>query len=197
MSVPGGLAPPVAAALKPGLPQDQPAASSGAGLASAPDATASTDGRPLNIPPPASTIITAGSAFEKPIETMPGHSQRSVDRLDAEIDELVALGIPSVLLFGIPAAKDARGTSAYDPDGPVPRATRAIKARAPEMIVHGLRSPRHIAAWYYSATYSWGFALLGDALSRNSCDVGSTNSQKTSLKSSFDGMMSMYTGKSG
>ena len=59
----------------------------------------------------------------------------AVDRLDAEIDELVALGIPSVLLFGIPAAKDARGTSAYDPDGPVPRATRAIKARAPEMIV--------------------------------------------------------------
>ena len=45
-------------------------------------------------------FITAGSAFEKPIETMPGHSQRSVDRLDAEIDELVALGIPSVFREG-------------------------------------------------------------------------------------------------
>ncbi len=80
-------------------------------------------------------FITAGAGFEKPIETMPGHSQRSVDRLDAEIDELVSLGISSVLLFGIPAEKDARGTASYDPDGPVPRATRAIKARAPEMIV--------------------------------------------------------------
>ena len=80
-------------------------------------------------------FITAGTAFEKPIETMPGHAQRSVDRLDSELDALLALRIPAVLLFGIPAHKDARGTSSYDPEGPVPRAARAIKARAPEMIV--------------------------------------------------------------
>jgi porphobilinogen synthase len=80
-------------------------------------------------------FIASGSGFEKAIETMPGHAQRSVDRLDAELDELLALNIPSVLLFGIPATKDARGTAAADAAGPVPRAIRALKKRAPDLVV--------------------------------------------------------------
>jgi porphobilinogen synthase len=80
-------------------------------------------------------FIVEGSGIEKPIETMPGHSQRSVDRLAREIAELQALGIPSVLLFGIPRAKDDTGTGAWDADGPVPRAIAEIKRLAPEMLV--------------------------------------------------------------
>ena len=80
-------------------------------------------------------FIAAGKGVERPIESMSGHTQRSLDKLDAEIDELLALRIPSVLLFGIPAAKDASGTSAWDPEGPVPNAIRYLKKRAPELVV--------------------------------------------------------------
>ncbi|MFO7171270.1 MAG: porphobilinogen synthase, partial [Chloroflexota bacterium] len=71
----------------------------------------------------------------RPIGSMPGHAQRSVDRIDGEIDELMELRVPAVLLFGIPAHKDASGSSAWSPDGPVPRAIRRIKQRAPELVV--------------------------------------------------------------
>ncbi|MBX7119162.1 MAG: porphobilinogen synthase [Gemmatimonadaceae bacterium] len=80
-------------------------------------------------------FIVEGQGIEKPIRTMPGHAQRSVDRLAAELDDLLALGIRSVLLFGIPRTKDDRGTGAWDPDGPVPRAIQAIKQRAPQLLV--------------------------------------------------------------
>ena len=80
-------------------------------------------------------FIAQGQNVLKPISSMPGHAQRSLDHLDAEIDELSELGIPAVLLFGIPLHKDASGTGAWDPDGPVPSAIRAIKRRAPEMAV--------------------------------------------------------------
>ena len=80
-------------------------------------------------------FVADGERFVRPIGSMPGQAQRSADMLDDEIDGLVALGIPAVLLFGIPHHKDAVGTSGYDPQGPVPRATRAIKARHPELVV--------------------------------------------------------------
>jgi porphobilinogen synthase len=80
-------------------------------------------------------FIAEGQNVLKPISSMPGHAQRSLDHLDTEIDELNELGIPAVLLFGIPLHKDASGTGAWDPDGPVPSAIRAIKRRAPEMAV--------------------------------------------------------------
>jgi porphobilinogen synthase len=80
-------------------------------------------------------FIAEGRAVVRPISSMPGHAQRSVDRIDEEIDELAELRIPSVLLFGIPAHKDASGTGAWAADGPVPSAIRAIKRRAPEMVV--------------------------------------------------------------
>jgi porphobilinogen synthase len=80
-------------------------------------------------------FVVEGRDVVKPIGSMPGHAQRSVDRIRAEIDELAELRLPAVLLFGIPAHKDSNGSAAWDPDGPVPSAIRAIKDRAPEMIV--------------------------------------------------------------
>jgi porphobilinogen synthase len=80
-------------------------------------------------------FIIEGRDMVKPIGSMPGHAQRTVDRTGDEIDELAELRVPAVLLFGIPAHKDASGSAASDPNGPVPRAIRAIKDRAPEMVV--------------------------------------------------------------
>lgn len=80
-------------------------------------------------------FIVEGTGVVRPIETMPGHAQRSVDRLPAELEDLRTLGITSVLLFGIPKAKDEVGTGAWDPEGPVPRAIAEIKRLAPELLV--------------------------------------------------------------
>jgi porphobilinogen synthase len=80
-------------------------------------------------------FIVEGRGIVKPISSMPGQAQRSIDRIGDEIDELVELRVPAVLLFGIPAQKDANGSGAWNPDGPVPSAIRAIKERAPEMLV--------------------------------------------------------------
>lgn len=80
-------------------------------------------------------FIAEGTGIVRPISSMPGHAQRSVDRIAAEIDELMELHIPSVLLFGIPAHKDAVGSGGWDAAGPVPQAIRAIKQRAPELTV--------------------------------------------------------------
>jgi porphobilinogen synthase len=80
-------------------------------------------------------FIAAGRGVVRPIGSMPGQAQRSVDQLDQEIDELIELRVPAVLLFGIPAHKDARGSAAWDPEGPVPSAIRAIKQRAPDLAV--------------------------------------------------------------
>jgi porphobilinogen synthase len=80
-------------------------------------------------------FIVEGHGIVRPISSMPGHAQRSVDQIDSEIDELDELRIPAVLLFGIPAHKDGHGSGAWDAAGPVPAAIRAIKARAPEMVV--------------------------------------------------------------
>ena len=80
-------------------------------------------------------FVRDGRDVVRPIASLPGHAQWTVDRLGQEIDEAVALGVPAVLLFGIPDDKDDRGTGADDPAGPVPRAARLIKARAPHLLV--------------------------------------------------------------
>ena len=71
------------------------------------------------------------------IEAMPGISRLRLDRVAGEAHELFSLGIASVLLFGVPARKDDMASSAYDPQGVVQRAMRAIKAAVPEMVVIG------------------------------------------------------------
>jgi porphobilinogen synthase len=80
-------------------------------------------------------FVRDGDDVVRPIASLPGHAQWTVDRLEAEIDEAAAAGVPAVLLFGIPDGKDDRGSGADDPEGPVPRAARMIKARAPHMLV--------------------------------------------------------------
>ncbi|MGB9752400.1 porphobilinogen synthase [Roseiflexus castenholzii] len=80
-------------------------------------------------------FVVAGSGVVRPIRSMPGHAQISVDQLDPEISEIAELQIPAVLLFGIPAHKDPTGSSGWDPEGPVPQAIRAIKRLAPQLTV--------------------------------------------------------------
>ena len=69
------------------------------------------------------------------IGSMPGQVQMTVDHLAAEAREIAGLGIPAVILFGIPAEKDAAGSDNYSEGGIVPQAIRAIKDAVPEMIV--------------------------------------------------------------
>jgi porphobilinogen synthase len=79
-------------------------------------------------------FITHGSGVRHEIHSMPGQFQLSVDQLPAELDEIQELGIPAVLLFGIPEEKDAEATGAYDQNGVVPEAVRAIKWHAPDVL---------------------------------------------------------------
>jgi porphobilinogen synthase len=80
-------------------------------------------------------FVRYGSDERRPISSMPGQFQWSVDRLPDEIGQIAALGIPAVMLFGVPETKDAAGSGNYDPEGITPQAIRAIKAAAPEMVV--------------------------------------------------------------
>jgi porphobilinogen synthase len=76
-----------------------------------------------------------GSGIRREVTSMPGVFNLSVDRLAAEVEPAVALGIPAVLLFGIPEKKDDAASGAYDPDGIVQRAIRELKRRFPDLIV--------------------------------------------------------------
>lgn len=80
-------------------------------------------------------FIIEGENVKNEISSMPGIYQLSLDRLMEEVDEVVSLGIPSVILFGIPAEKDATGTGAFDDEGIVQRATRLIKEQHPSLVV--------------------------------------------------------------
>jgi porphobilinogen synthase len=80
-------------------------------------------------------FVVERAADAGPIGSMPGIRRYTIDELVGEARELFALGIKSVLLFGIPARKDALASANYDPDGVVARATRAIKNALPEMVV--------------------------------------------------------------
>ncbi|MFS0689889.1 porphobilinogen synthase [Sporosarcina sp. 179-K 8C2 HS] len=80
-------------------------------------------------------FIIEGENVKNEISSMPGIYQLSLDRLLEEVEEVVSLGIPSVILFGIPSEKDATGTGAFDDEGIVQRATRLIKEKHPELVV--------------------------------------------------------------
>lgn len=83
----------------------------------------------------ATMFVRHGQGVEKPIGSMPGHFQLSPDKAVREAETLAEMGIPAVLLFGIPEKKDATGTENYDPQGIVPQTIRAIKAAVPELVV--------------------------------------------------------------
>ncbi len=80
-------------------------------------------------------FVTSGRGVREPIVSMPGQYRLSVDQLEQEAAELRSLDIPAILLFGIPAAKDAEGSGAWIPDGIIQQATRALKDAQPELIV--------------------------------------------------------------
>ncbi len=80
-------------------------------------------------------FVKPGTGLRDEISSMPGVFQLTIDQLPAEIDELKSLGIPAVILFGLPSMKDAVGSEGYDPDGIVQQAIRAIKAHDPEYYV--------------------------------------------------------------
>jgi len=80
-------------------------------------------------------FVVHGSGVRNAIPSMPGQYQLSLDQLPAEAQELRALGIPAVLLFGIPASKDEQASEAYAPDGIVQQAVRALKQADPDLLV--------------------------------------------------------------
>ncbi len=80
-------------------------------------------------------FVTYGKNRQEPITSMPGQYRWSVDLLVKEATEVKALGIPAVILFGIPEQKDERGSSAYDKEGVVQQAVRALKDHVPDLLV--------------------------------------------------------------
>ncbi len=80
-------------------------------------------------------FVVPGEKIKKPIKSMPGVYQMSVDTFVNECKEVASLGIPAVILFGIPEHKDEKGSEAYDPDGIIQQAVKAIKAEIKNLIV--------------------------------------------------------------
>lgn len=80
-------------------------------------------------------FVKHGRDTRDPIVSMPGQFQFSVDTLVKECEELWSLGIPSVILFGLPDKKDEKGSSSWADDGIVQRAVSAIKDQLPDMVV--------------------------------------------------------------
>ncbi len=80
-------------------------------------------------------FVTHGQGLRQPIEPMPGCFHFSIDQLVVDVAEAAALGIPGVLLFGLPAEKDPMGTEGYDPEGIIQEAVMAIKKEVPGMMV--------------------------------------------------------------
>jgi porphobilinogen synthase len=80
-------------------------------------------------------FVTHGKNVKKEIASMPGNFQQSVDNIVADAKETFSLGIPAVLLFGIPKVKDSRGSEAYADSGIVQQAVRAIKDAVPDLLV--------------------------------------------------------------
>ncbi len=80
-------------------------------------------------------FLAHGRNVREPIPPMPGTFQLSLDMLLPEIDEIASLGIPAVLLFGLPSSKDAVGSEAYDQRGVIQEGIRVIKQAAPDLAV--------------------------------------------------------------
>lgn len=80
-------------------------------------------------------FVTEGKGIKNPISSMPGNFQMSIDYLVEEVKDVHNLGIPAIILFGIPETKDALGSDAISNEGIIQRAIREIKNAVPEMYV--------------------------------------------------------------
>lgn len=82
-------------------------------------------------------FVVFGKGIRRPIASMPGIFQLSIDELVKEAREILSLNIPAIMLFGIPDKKDEKASGAYDPDGIIQRAMKTLKEKVPELIVIG------------------------------------------------------------
>lgn len=80
-------------------------------------------------------FVVAGKGMKQEINAMPGIFRYSVDLLPQEVEEIADLGIPAVILFGVPDHKDEVGSSAYDSEGVIQQAVRTIKKSVPQLVV--------------------------------------------------------------
>jgi len=80
-------------------------------------------------------FVRPGEGIAQPLEGLAGIAQLSVDRLVTEAEDVARLGVKAVLLFGIPEEKDEEASSAYDDDGVVQRALRALREQLPELVL--------------------------------------------------------------
>jgi len=80
-------------------------------------------------------FVVPGEGVRKPVASMPGVAQTSVDELVEDGREAAELGVPAVILFGIPEHKDERGTASFEEEGVVQRGIRALKEAVPELVV--------------------------------------------------------------
>lgn len=79
-------------------------------------------------------FVVPGSGVKEPIQSMPGHFRLSIDQVAILAKEAEAAGIGGLLFFGVPPHKDDVGSSAWDPEGPVPRAIEAVAEAAPDLV---------------------------------------------------------------
>ena len=80
-------------------------------------------------------FVCPGKGIKRPISSLPGQFQFSVDELVREAEEVARLGIPGVILFGLPEKKDEVGSEAWHPEGVVQRALRAVKKAVPTLVL--------------------------------------------------------------
>ncbi len=80
-------------------------------------------------------FVSEVKGLRKEVPSMPGVFQLGIEHAVRECEQVKRLGIPGVILFGLPKKKDATGTGAYDPDGVIPKAVKAIKKNVPGLIV--------------------------------------------------------------
>ena len=80
-------------------------------------------------------FVVPGQRTKEEIESMPGNFHLSLDQLSQEAEEILRLGIPAIILFGLPETKDELGSAAYASDGIIQKAVREIKKAVPDLIV--------------------------------------------------------------
>ncbi len=80
-------------------------------------------------------FVVPGENVKNPVKSMPGVFQLSIDNLIKECEELVTLGVPAIILFGIPEHKDEKGSEAYDENGIIQRAVREIKSKIKNLLI--------------------------------------------------------------
>ena len=80
-------------------------------------------------------FVVPGQRVKEEIESMPGNFHLSVDQLSQEAEEILGLGIPAIILFGLPETKDELGSAAYASNGIIQKAVREIKRAVPDLIV--------------------------------------------------------------